>query len=143
MRDLYLRDGPPALCGDPEGPRPKIDLRQFETSYTGYSVFLEAEVTGKGKLSGRIEPSALQKLSDSLQSGQEFRKALVAGYNSCAITRPDYQKAILRFQALDGIARQISTLAEKASVSRQEEDELKELVDQYSRMSQRLGENAK
>src|SRR5450631_549604 len=143
LRDWHLANGSSAACGDPEGPRPKIDIRQFETHYTGYSVSLEGEITGKGKLSGKIEPAALQKLSESLQSGQEFRKALVAGYNSCAVTRSAYQAAVLRFQSLDGIAHRIDTLAGKASLSSQEESTLKTLADEYTTMSQHLGENGK
>jgi hypothetical protein len=146
LRDRHLTDGTPSSCGDPEGPRPKIDIRQFETIRNRlYGVFisLEGEITGKGKLSGKIEPSALQKLSESLQSGQEFRKALVAGYNSCAVTRSAYQAAVLRFQSLDGIARRIDTLAGKPSLSPQEERTLATLVDEYSSISQHLGENAK
>jgi hypothetical protein len=143
LRDRHLTDGPPAVCGDPEGPRPKIDFRQFETDYTGYSISLEGEITGKGKLSGKIEPSVLQKLSESLQSGQEFRKTLVAGYNSCAVSRADYRTAVLRFQSLDGIARRIDALAGKSSMSSKEESVLATLADQYSSIPQRLGENAK
>jgi len=143
LRDRHLTDGTPSPCGDPEGPRPKIDFRQFETNYTGYSISLEGELTGKGKLSGKIEPAALQKLSESLQSGQEFRKALVAGYNSCAVTRSAYLSAVLRFQSLDGIARRIDALAGKASLSSKEDSTLVTLVDEYSAMSQHLGANAK
>lgn len=143
LRDRRLTDGTLSPCGDPEGPRPKIDIRQFETDYTGYSISLEGEITGKGKLSGKIEPLALQKLSESLQSGQEFRKALVAGYNACAVTRAAYQAAVLRFQSLDGIARRIDTFAGKASLSPQEESTLATLADEYSSISLHLGENAK
>jgi hypothetical protein len=143
LRDRHLTDSPPSACGDPEGPRPKIDLRQFETNYIGYSISLEGEITGRGKLSGKIEPAALQKLSDSLQSGQEFRKALVAGYNSCAVTRFAYQAAVLRFQSLDGIARRIDTLFNKASLTPEEERTLAMLVDEYSSISQHLGESTK
>jgi hypothetical protein len=131
-RDRHLTDGV-TDCRDPEGPRPRIDLRKFETSYTGYTVSLEAEVTGKGKL---------QKLSESIQTGQEFRKALVAGYNSCAVTRRTYQSAILRFQSLDGLARRIDALAAKASLSEDEWKALTGLIDDYTRMSQKLGDGA-
>jgi hypothetical protein len=140
-RDWYLTNGV-TDCHDPEGPRPRIDLRKFETSYTGYTVSLEAEVTGKGKLAGKIEPAALQKLSESIQTGQEFRKALVAGYNGCAVTRRAYQAAILRFQSLDGLARRIDALAAKTSLSEDERGALSGLIDDYSRMSQKLGDAA-
>jgi hypothetical protein len=141
IRDRSLTSGT-ERCGDPEGPRPTIDLRHFETDYTGYSVSLDAEITGKGKLAGRIEPAALQKLSESIQTGQEFRKALVAGYNACAVTRA-YQAAVLRFQALDGLARQIDALAEKTSLSQDDHNTLTTLVDQYSKVARNLGDGAK
>ena len=142
VRDRYLSGGMTA-CGDPEGPRPAIDLRHFETNYTGYSVSLEGEITGKGKLAGKIEPAVLQKLSQSIQTGQEFRKALVAGYNACAMTRAAYQAAILRFQSLDGLAQQIDTFAAKTSLSQDERTTLATLVKQYSNMAETLGDGAK
>ncbi len=142
MRDWRLTNGM-AACGDLEGPRPAIDLRRFETDYTGYSVSLEAEITAKGKLAGKIEPAALQKLSESIQTGQEFRKSLVAGFNACAVTRPAYQAAVLRFQSLDGLARQIDTFARKTSLSQDERNTLIMLVEQYSNLAKRLGDGAK
>lgn len=74
---------------------------------------LEAEISGKGKLVGKIEPAALQKSSESIQTWQEFRKALVAGYNACAVTRPAYQAAILRFHSLDGLHGRLTPLPER------------------------------
>ena len=139
VRDWRIRGGT-AACGDPEGPRPSIDLRRFETDYTGYSVSLEAELAGKGKLAGKFEPAALQTLSESIQTGQEFRKGLIAGYNACAVTRRSYQSAILRFQSLDGIARRIDTLAGKSSLSDEERNTLTRLVEEYSNMAQKLGD---
>lgn len=138
-RDWHLTGGA-VTCGDAEGPRPLIDLRRFETDYTGYSVSLEGEITGKGKLAGKIEPAALQKLSESIQAGQEFRKALVAGYDACAVTRTAFQAAVLQFQSLDGIARRIDTFSAKTSLTVDERRTLTTLVEQYSAMAQRLGE---
>lgn len=137
-RDRHLTDGV-VSCGDAEGPRPQIDLRKFETDYTGYSISLEAEIVGKGKLAGKVEPAALQKLSESIQAGQEFRKALVAGYDACAVTRHAYQKAILRFQSLDGLAHQIGAFAAKPNLEVGERDSLKKLVEQYISSTQQLG----
>lgn len=142
LRDYHLRTKL-VQCGDPEGPRPAIDLRSFEANYTGYSVSLEAEIAGKGKLAGKIEPAALQKLSESIQTGQEFRKALVAGYNACAVSRSAYQVAVLRFQSLDGLARRIDSLAAKPVLSATEQKEVAKLIDDYSNTTQRFGEGGK
>jgi hypothetical protein len=142
VRDFHLSGGI-TDCGDSQGPRPKIDLRRFETDYTGYSVSLEAELIGKGKFAGRIEPAALQKLSESIQTGREFRKALVAGYNACGLTRPAFQSAVLRFQTLDGLAREIEVLAGRPSLSEPERAALAMLVQRYSEITQKLGDPVK
>jgi hypothetical protein len=138
LRDRHLTDST-VNCGDPEGARPRIDLRQFETNYSSYSVSLEAEVVGKGTLRTKVEPTLLQKLTESIQTGQEFRKALVAGYDACAVTKMSYQSAILRYQTLDGLARQIQSLGSKSNLSASERNSLSTLINEYIRISQNLG----
>ena len=76
-----------------------------------YSVEFESRIGDKGELSGKLDPVQLQSLTGSCSAKHEFRKYLVAGYNACAISKQQYGEFGRRFQALDGIARQIDTLA--------------------------------
>jgi len=127
VRDRHLSTGV-VDCGGSIGTHPTIDARDFETKYVGYSVSVEAEVKDKAKLSTKVDPSQLQQLSEALQSGNEFRKVLVAGYNACAITQDTYGRAIIKFQVIDSLARQIGELLKKESP---DGASLKQMVQQY------------
>ena len=116
-------------CSD--GPRQTIDLSDFETRYSGYSLQFQASIQDAGKFEGKISPIQLQQISDSLQSANEFRKFLVAGYDSCAVTGTEYSQYATRYQALDGLARQIVFLADRPQISPQEEAKLAEMTEQY------------
>jgi hypothetical protein len=126
------------VCGD--GPRRTIDIRDFATKYSAYSVEFEASVADKAKLSGKVTPAQLQQLSEALQSAQDFRKFVVAGYNSCAIDKEQYAKFGARFQALDNVSRQINSLASKPALSNDEESELSKLIEAYVALGRKLGE---
>src|SRR5712692_2252308 len=84
-RDVFLRPHGIVDCGD--GPRRTIDIRDFATQYSAYSIELEASLTDKAKVSAKLNPIQLQQLSEALQSANEFRKYVVAGYNACALTK--------------------------------------------------------
>jgi hypothetical protein len=129
--DFLLRRQHSVPCGSEEGVHYTIDLRDFATRYSGYTVDLEAEAKDRARFSAKIGEVQLQQLSDSLQQSNEFRKALVAGFNSCAVTKQQYNQAIVRFQALDGIAREIKDLVGKPSLSDSDRTQLKSLVQQY------------
>src|SRR5579864_7906356 len=83
--DVYQKRGQTIPC--PDGPHGKIDLRNFITQYSQWSITFEAEVQGKGKIATRLEPQQAQQLSEAVQQAAEFRKYVVAGFNACAITR--------------------------------------------------------
>lgn len=135
-RDLFLRRQKTLDCGD--GPRRTIDIRDFATQYSAYSVELEASIADKAKLSTKLSPVLLQQLSESMQSANEFRKFAVAGYNSCAITKTQYSQYGSRFQALDNMARQINELAARPSLSPSESKNLATLVSKYAELANRV-----
>jgi len=132
-RDLWLKGHGTFDCGD--GVRRTIDLRDFTTQYSAYSVELGATLNDKSKLSAKLTPVQLQQVSESLQSANEFRKGLVAGYNGCAITKAQYADSLKRFQAIDELAREINQLLAKASLSQDEEAQLADLIGHYVRLT--------
>lgn len=115
--------------------RRTLDLRDFTTRYWAYSVEFEASIADRGKLATKLAPQLLQQLSDAMQQGREFRQFVVAGYNACAVTKTQYADFGVKFQTLDGLARQIDTLAAQ---ERGDKAQLAELVRQYITLSQAL-----
>jgi len=132
--DFIQKRGDTIDCGK-EDIRRTIDLRDFTTRYWAYSVEFEASVADRGKLATRLEPKQLQQLSEAMQQGREFRQFVVAGYNACAIAKTQYADYGAKFQALDGIARQIDKFAGQEPG---EKARLAELVRQYITLSQAL-----
>ena len=136
-RDLYLSRPGDVECDD--GRRKTVDLRDFITQYSAYSVEFDAAVNDK-KLSAKLNPVQLQQVSESLQHANEFRKFLVAGYNACAVSKMQYAKYGATFQALDSLSRQINTTLSKPELKTSESTELANLVKQYINLSQQLAQ---
>ena len=136
-RDLYLRRQEVLDCGD--GPRRRIDLRDFSTQYSAYSLELEVILDDKAKISTKLTPEQFQQLSESLQSSREFRLYAVAGYNSCAISKDQYGKFGARYQALDSLAREINALLMKPSPTQEEKNALSTLTSRYGELASKLG----
>ena len=136
-RDVFLRAHGPFECGD--GPRRTIDVRDFTTQYSAESVELEANVTEKARISVKLSPTQLQQLSEATQNAREFRKYVVAGYNSCAVTKVQYGQYGARFQALDNMAREINELTRKPTLAPDESAKLARLISQYGDLAQKLG----
>jgi hypothetical protein len=135
-RDLFRASPKTINCDD--GSRQTIDIRDFATQYAAYSVQFEATVGDKAKFSGKLDPVQLQQLSESLQHANEFRKFLVAGYNSCAISKAQYGQFGTRFQAMDALSRQIDSVVSKPELAGTDRAKLGDLVKQYVDLSQRL-----
>jgi hypothetical protein len=135
-RDLLLRQGSAIQC--PDGPRRTIDIRAFEVTYSSYSVAFEAKITDRGELSGKVDPVQLMALSDAAQQAAEFRKLLVAGYNSCAISSAQFSTAGARFQVLDGLAREIDRMSKRPGLSQDERTRLASLAEEYVRHASKL-----
>lgn len=136
-RDMILRGSHEFECGD--GPRRTIDIRDFATKYSGYSVELQADVQDKAKVSTKVAPVQLQQLTEALQNAQEFRKFVVAGYNSCGITRAQYSEYGARFQALDTLAREINQLTSTATRSPEQDKNLAALILQFAELARKAG----
>jgi hypothetical protein len=136
-RDLFLTRSGNLECDD--GPRKTIDIRDFITQYSAYSVELEAAVDDK-KLSAKFDPVQLQQLSESLEHANGFRKFLVAGYNACAVSKKQYTEYGATFQAMDSLSRQINTTSAKPELNPQEKTELANLLNQYVKLSQQLAQ---
>ena len=136
-RDMFLRRPQEFQCED--GPRRTIDMRDFATRYSGYSVELEANVQDKAKVSTKVAPVQLQQLTEALQNTQEFRKFVVAGYNSCGITKAQYSESGARFQALDALAREINQLTASPSLSAEQSKNLTTLIAQFAELAQKAG----
>ena len=136
-RDLWLRSQPMVHCAD--GSHPTIDMREFTTQYWAYSVKLEATVANKGKVSTELDPKTLAQVSEALQEANEFRKYVVAGYNSCAITAVQYAQLGERFRALDSVAREINSLISQPSLSPDESKKLAGLIGQYGELARQRG----
>jgi len=136
-RDALLGRHPVLDCGD--GPRHAIDIRDFTTQYSAYSVELEASIGDKGKVSTKLNPVQLQQVSEAAQNAREFRKYVVAGYNSCGITKAQYGQYGTRFQALDNLAREINELVSKTSLPQEETKKLADLIKQYGDLVRSLG----
>jgi hypothetical protein len=136
-RDLFLRRQKCFDCGD--GKRCMIDARDFTTKYFAYSLELEASLGNKAKLSTKLNPVQLQQLSEAMQSARDFRQYVVAGYNSCAVSKAQYGQYGARFQALDSLAREINGLTGKSSLSQDESARLASLISQYGELVHKLG----
>jgi hypothetical protein len=136
-RDLFLGRQKTVTC--PDGPHPTIDIRDFTTQYWAYSAKLEATVADKTKVSAELDPRVLAQASDALQEAKEFRKYVVAGYNSCAVTAAQYAQFGARFNTLDRLAGEINTLISKPSLSQDENVKLAGLISQYGDLVRQLG----
>ncbi len=135
-RDFFLSRSGPIDCGN--GVRHPIDIRDFTTQYWAYSGEFEASIADKGKLSGKLDPHQLQAVSDASQQMNEFRKYVVAGFNSCAITKQQYSELGSRFQQLDNVSRRIDGLAGSPNPADSDKAQLGKLVDEYVALSQQL-----
>lgn len=135
-RDFLIRRHEVVAC--PDGPRPTIDIRDFTTQYWGYSAKLELSIADKAKVSTQLDPKSITQVSDALQEGDEFRKYVVAGYNSCAITQAQYAEFGSRFHALDSLAGEINSLISAQSLSPDESAKLSRLIIQYGELARQL-----
>jgi len=129
-RDLMFGASGEINCDD--GHRRTIDVRDFTTRYWVYAVELEATLHDVGKLQGKLVPQRIQELSAAQQQANEFRKYVVAGFNSCALSKTQYADYGARFQALDALARQIDAVLGRPTLGAAERKLLDDLVTEYA-----------
>lgn len=134
--DLHQKFGGMIAC--PDGPHGRIDLRDFVTQYSQWSVTFEAEAQGKGKIATALEPRQAQQLSEAVQQANEFRKYVVAGYNACAISQEQYGRFGSALQNLDSLERQIGQLASKTGSTQEDRRQLQQLISEVVGASQKL-----
>ena len=135
--DLWNRHQRCFDCGD--GQRCTIDARQFATQYSAYSLQLEASLKDGTKFSAKLDPIQQEKLSEAMQSANEFRKYVVSGFNSCAITKSQYSQLGVKLQVLDSLAREIRELASQPARSAEENARLTTLVNEFDDVAHKLG----
>ena len=76
--------------------RYQIDVRQIAIQYEASA--LSATLSGLSVLRARIavEPKTLQTAAAATQEWNEYLKGLAVGYNSCAITKQQYDEGLKR-----------------------------------------------
>ena len=92
---------------------------------------IEAGVAAKPKISTKLNLVQQQQLSEAFNDTREFRKYIMGGYNSCAVTKAQYSHYTADFQALDRLAGEIDELSEKPTLSKEETTKLVGLISQY------------
>jgi hypothetical protein len=114
---------------------PKIDAAQFATQYTGITVNLEAKFAKTGEFSADLGTQKLQEMSEALQQSRLHMQALAAGYDACAVNAESFNEARSRYQRMEDIASQLTTISNHKPLSEAEKAQLIQLVDEYIQIS--------
>lgn len=142
MLAFFFKDDLASAVQCNDGMRNPANIDNFNTKYWANSAKFEANIAEKGKLSGKLDPTQLKALSDASQQANKFRKLVVAGFNSCAITKLQYADFGSRFQPLDSLSRRIDSLAAVPNPTGSDKAELTRLIDEYVAFSQRLAKSS-
>jgi hypothetical protein len=126
LQDLWRSSSKMIVCDD--GERRTIDIRDFIQQYSAHSVEFEATFADKGRFRGKLDPVVIQKISDSLQQANESRKFIVAGYNSCAISKAQFAEFVVSFQEADKLTKQIDELTTKPRLTEEEQQRVREIT---------------
>ncbi|MEI9476543.1 MAG: tetratricopeptide repeat protein [Deltaproteobacteria bacterium] len=120
-------------CGD--GPRYRIDVKEFMINYSSKSFEGSLGLLSQLKIGLKAEEKTLQQASEATQQWNQFLIGLAEGYNSCAITKKQYQEAIsLLYPALKSDAQGILDIAKSIKEGRAANlNELKQFLDNYVR----------
>lgn len=132
---IYVHQRAPKTIQCDDGPRLTINVDDFNNKYWAYSYQFEVNLIDRLKVSAKIQPVQLQKLSEALQQTAEFRKYLVAGYNSCALPKHRFEEYGIRFQTLDEISRELDPLLSREKLSDAEAEQLRKLIAEYIKES--------
>jgi hypothetical protein len=123
-------------CDD--GERQAIDYRDLQLKYSANKISLEVEVTNKLKLRPEIDPQVLQTAVESTQGWDQFLKGLIVGYNGCAVSKADYALILQRYKSMEDTSKNLSQLLRKSTLTQQDVETAKQLIKQYSSISQEL-----
>ena len=82
----------PFNCGD--GPRYKIDVKEFQIKYSGESLKANLGFLSNLKVGLEAEAKTLQKAAESTQNWNQLLVGLAVSYNSCAIPKKQFQEAL-------------------------------------------------
>ncbi len=127
-RDFWFRSPHRTTC--PDGPHDTMDLRDFSTRYFAYGIKFEAQMGTQGRLALNLDPVQLQQLSEHVQQASEFRKLLVAGYNSCIFTSAQFARFAITFQNLDHLERELVAVAQRPTPTPTDREHIAELLSQ-------------
>jgi hypothetical protein len=136
LRSRPTAETPVIQCAD--GPRHLIDATQFETKYWGYSVKMEATISGKAGGGLTLDPKQLQQLSEAMQQANEMRKWLVNSYNACAMTQSQYEAYGMKYTDMESVAHRIDDLARQPTASSDAQSRLSGLVAEYIRLADHI-----
>jgi hypothetical protein len=112
-----------------------INAEQFATDYTGYTAKVQAKLTEKSDLSAEIGTQKLREMSDAMQQSRLHIQSLAAGYDACAVDTSEFNDARNRYQRMEDVAREISNINSQQPLKIAEETRIKQLVDEYIRLS--------
>ena len=140
---FYSRRPQPTSANCPDGPRNQIDLSEFQTKYFGYTGTLEVKIKEQAFLSAKIEPKQLTQLSEAFRDSQEFRKVLIAAYNSCILSKEQWSQQVRQFQQIDNLAREIQYLLSASPLTSEQNTKLATLINEYQRANRNLAQQGK
>jgi len=117
----------------PDGVHYEIDVNQISIQYQGTQFI--STLSGLGALGARIavEPKTLQTAAEATQQWNEFLKGLVVGYNSCVITKKEYQEGLWRiYPRLNEDAMKLESFRQKIVAGHTiDEKRLKKILDDF------------
>ena len=126
----------------PDGVHYEIDLSEIIIKYQATS--FSATLSGLSIFRNRIgvEPKMVQKAEAATQQWNEFLKGLVAGYNSCAITKQEYAEGLQRiYPRLREDAADLEKIRKIISAGNEaDEERLRRLLESYLGNLERLAE---
>lgn len=125
-------------CSD--GERQTTDYRDLQLEYSSKKISLiEIELMDELKVRLlELDPKVLQRAFESTQGWDQFLKGLVTGYNSCAVSKADYALILQRYKAMEDIATNLSKLLQRKTLTGQELESAKQLINQYHALSRNL-----
>ena len=119
----------------PDGEHIEIDIKQTAIQYQGTS--LGVTLNGLSSLNARlkVEPKTLQTAAEATRQWNEFVKGLVVGYNSCAITKQQYQEGLMTiYPRLEKDGIELEKLHQLIMAKQQiDEKHLQKVLDSYEK----------